>query len=144
MTDAVIELLTEATPEAAQQISQLLPQLTPRAAGINVDRLARVLETPGELFVARMNGVIVGMVQRVDVMHLVRAKSWIEDFVVDEAARGQGVATRLLQEAIDGAPAEIASINLTSSVTREDSHRVYAKLGFKRRVGTTIWRLPLR
>ena len=39
MTEPIIERLNEATAEAAEQISRLLPQLTPRADGIDVERL---------------------------------------------------------------------------------------------------------
>jgi GNAT superfamily N-acetyltransferase len=143
MTDAVIERLAQATSEAAEQISTLLPQLTPRQEGITVERLARVLAGPGAVYVARLEGVIVGMIQRVDVSHIVRTKSWIEDFVVDEAVRGQGIASKLLETAIAGAPAEAASINLTSRQARTESHRVYTKFGFELRNDDTVWRLNL-
>src|SRR4051812_35238910 len=124
MTEAVIERLTEATPEAARQISALLPQLTPRAEELDIRRLEQVLAAPGNVYVAQVEGKIVGTIQRVDVHHMVRTKSWIEDFVVDEAYRGQGIATALLQRAIDEAPAESRSINLTSSASRTSSHKV--------------------
>lgn len=143
MADAVIEELTEASETAAEQIAALLPQLTERQQGIDVDRLSRVLATPGALYVARLDGVIVGMVQRVDVHHVVRMKSWIEDFVVDEAVRGMGIATDLLIAAVAGAPQGTLSINLTSKSDRSDSHRLYAKLGFELRDNATLWRLGL-
>lgn len=143
MADVTIEQLTESTPEAAEQIAALLPQLTERQQGIDAARLGQVLATPGAVYVALAGGVIVGMVQRVDVHHMVRMKSWIEDFVVDEAWRGQGIASRLLQAAVDGAPEAVASVNLTSKVSRPDSHRLYAKLGFKLREEATLWRLNL-
>lgn len=144
MAETVIEQLTEATPEAAEQIGALLPQLTPRGQGIDALRLQRVLEMPGAVYVARSGEVIVGMVQRVDVAHVVRTKCWIEDFVVDESSRGQGIATRLLEAAIAGAPEEAASVNLTSKEARADSHRLYAKLGFALRAEATLWRLNLK
>lgn len=143
MADVVIEELTEASEMAAEQIAALLPQLTEHQQGIDVDRLSRVLATPGALYVARLEGVIVGMVQRVDVHHVVRMKSWIEDFVVDEAVRGMGIATDLLIAAVAGAPQGTLSINLTSKTDRSDSHRLYAKLGFELRDNATLWRLGL-
>ena len=143
MTEAVIERLSAATPESAEQISRLLPQLTPRAQGIDVERLSRVVAGPGAVYVARVEGQIVGIIQRVDVHHVVRTKSWIEDFVVDEAVRGQGIATKLMQMAIDETPADSKSINLTSSTSRTSSHKVYAKFGFQLRDNATVWRLDL-
>ncbi len=143
MTEPIIERLNEATAEAAEQISRLLPQLTPRADGIDAERLSRVVAGPGAVYVARVDGRIVGIIQRVDVHHVVRTKSWIEDFVVDEAMRGQGIATKLMQLAIDEAPADSQSINLTSSSSRTSSHKVYAKFGFELRDNATVWRLDI-
>jgi len=143
MADAVIERLTEVSVQAVEQIGGLLTQLTTSAEMLTPERLGRVLAMPGGVYVARVQGRIVGTVQRVDVSHSVRTKCWIEDFVVDEAFRGQGIATRLLETAIAEAPAEAGSINLTSNLTRVSSHRVYARLGFKMRDDTTLWRLGL-
>lgn len=143
MMEAVIERLSEATPEAVAQIAVLLPQLTPRAERLDLARLAQVIAAPGGVYVARIEGKIVGIIQRVDVHHVVRTKSWIEDFVVDEAVRGQGIATKLLQRAIDEVPAESTSINLTSGASRTSSHKVYAKFGFELRENTSVWRLNL-
>jgi len=143
MADAVIERLTEATPEAVGQINRLLPQLSLKAKNLDLARLGQIVEMPGSMYVARVDGVIVGMVQRVDVFQPRRIKSWIEDYVVDEAFRGQGIATRLLKTAIDEAPTEAESVNLTSKLVREDAHKLYAKLGFVQRDETTVWRLIL-
>lgn len=143
MADAVIERLTEVSVQAAEQIGGLMTQLTTSAEMLTPERLGRVLAMPGGVYVARVDGRIVGTVQRVDVSHSVRTKCWIEDFVVDQAYRGQGIATRLLEVAIAEAPAEAGSINLTSKPARGSSHRVYAKLGFKVREGSGLWRLGL-
>ncbi len=143
MAGVVIERLNEVTPEAVEQIGVLLPQLTPYSQKLTLERLERALTMPGALYVARAEGRIVGTVQRVDVSHLVRTKCWIEDFVVDEALRGQGIATRLIETAIAEAPTEASSINLTSNPTRVGSHRLYAKMGFERREDTNMWRLGL-
>jgi GNAT superfamily N-acetyltransferase len=143
MAEVSIEHLRAATPDAARQIGLLLPQLTSRADELTLERLARVLAMPGAVYVARAEGRIVGLVQRVDVSHSVRTKCWIEDFVVDEAFRGQGIASRMLELAIREAPKEASSMNLTSGTSRVESHRVYAKLGFKLREETALWSLGL-
>ena len=139
MAEIVIERLREATPEAVEQISALLGQLTQHAEILTMERLERVLAANGALYVARAGGAIVGTVYRVDMHHPVRSKSWIEDLVVDEAYRGQGIAGRLMAMAMAEAPAEIASINLNSNVARVQSHKLYAKLGFEMREDTRIW-----
>lgn len=144
MADVVIEKITDATPEAAGQIALLLPQLSARTAGIDSERLAKVLQAPGALYVARSEGIIIGMAQRVDVAHVLRSKSWIEDLVVDEKFRGQGIAGRLLDAAIKDVPDDSSSINLTSDSERTEAHKNYLKLGFAVRDGSAVWRLTLK
>jgi GNAT superfamily N-acetyltransferase len=143
MADVQIEILTEATQQAAEQINRLLPQLSEEATELSLARLQEIVAMPGDFYVARADGLIVGMVQRVDVYQPRRVKSWIEDYVVDMAYRGQGIATRLLQAAIEGAPEASESINLTSKLVREDAHKLYKKLGFKLREESTLWRMNL-
>jgi GNAT superfamily N-acetyltransferase len=142
MPEALIEQLKEATPEAAVELSGLLKQLTKNAQRLDAARLKEVIEASA-VYVARVDGKIVGTVCRVDLRHLVRTKCWIEDVVVDESARGQGLAHRLMQTAISEAPKDAISVNLNSSMDREQSHHLYEKLGFKLRENTRIWRLEL-
>lgn len=143
MADVTIEQLTESTPEAAEQLAELLKQLTLNAQPLTVERLQLIVDAPGSLYVARSEGRIVGTVCRLELHHPVRTKCWIEDMVVDEVFRGQGVARRLMERAIAEAPAGADSINLNSNVARVDSHRMYAKLGFEVREDSRIWRLKL-
>ncbi len=144
MAEVTIERLTEATPEAATQMTALLEQLTKHAEKLDLDRLKRILASSGALYVALDDGVIVGTVYRVDMHHPVRSKSWVEDLVVDEGHRGQGIARKLMEMLIADVPEEIVSVNLNSKVDRVDSHRLYAKLGFEVREDTRIWRKMVR
>jgi ribosomal protein S18 acetylase RimI-like enzyme len=58
----------------------------------------------------------------------------IEDVVVDQAARGQGVGTALTMAAIDQAQVQGArSIDLTSRASRVGANRLYQQLGFQLR-----------
>lgn len=68
-------------------------------------------------------------------------RSHVEDVVVDEAWRKQGVATALLKEAIRCAREEfqVRTIDLTSRQEREAANRLYAKLGFVQR-DTNVYR----
>jgi GNAT superfamily N-acetyltransferase len=141
MAEVVIERLTEATSEAAEQIDGLMKQLTEHAEPLDVTRLGLILASPGALYVARADEAIVGMICRVDLHHPVRSKAWVEDLVVDEGYRGQGIARRLFETLIAETPPEIVSLNLNSKVSRVESHRLYAKLGFEVREDSRIWRL---
>ena len=59
-------------------------------------------------------------------------RAWIEDVVVDEAARGRGVGAALTREAVRLARAEGAqTVDLTSRPSRAAANRLYERLGFR-------------
>lgn len=67
----------------------------------------------------------------------------IEDVVVDEAGRGQGIGRSLTNVAIDRARAAGAkSVGLTSRPAREAANALYSSMGFARR-DTNVYRLEL-
>ena len=58
-------------------------------------------------------------------------RAWIEDVVVDESARGQGVGAALTNEAIRIAGEQGArTVDLTSRPSRAAANRLYERLGF--------------
>jgi len=58
----------------------------------------------------------------------------IEDVVVDQHVRGQGVGTALTMAAVDLAQQQGArSIDLTSRASRVEANRLYQQLGFQLR-----------
>ena len=70
-------------------------------------------------------------------------RAWIEDVVVDEAARGRGVGEALNRAAIERARDEGATtVDLTSRPSREAANRLYQRLGFQER-STNVYRLGL-
>lgn len=70
-------------------------------------------------------------------------RAWIEDVVVEEQARGRGIAAALTHEALRLAAAHGArTVELTSNPDREAANRLYAKLGFRRR-DTNVYRYEL-
>ena len=70
-------------------------------------------------------------------------RAWIEDVVVDEAARGSGVGAALNQAALDHARARGAkTVDLTSRPSREAANRLYQRLGFEPRE-TNVYRYEL-
>jgi ribosomal protein S18 acetylase RimI-like enzyme len=71
-------------------------------------------------------------------------RAWIEDVVVDEAARGQGVGAALNHAALERARREGArTVDLTSRPTREAANRLYKRLGFVQRE-TNVYRFSLK
>jgi len=60
--------------------------------------------------------------------------------VVDEAARGQGVAAALVEAALERAAAQRArTVDLTSRPDREAANRLYLRMGFEARA-TNVYR----
>jgi len=67
-------------------------------------------------------------------------RAWIEDVVVDEAARGQGVGEQLTRAAIAFAAEQgVRTVDLTSRPTREAANRLYQRIGFEARE-TNVYR----
>jgi ribosomal protein S18 acetylase RimI-like enzyme len=59
-------------------------------------------------------------------------KAWIEDVVVDDAARGHGVGEALNLAAIEESRKRGAkNVSLTSRSSREAANRLYQRLGFE-------------
>ncbi len=67
-------------------------------------------------------------------------KSWIEDVVVDDAARGHGVGWLLNEAALAEAKRRGAKdVSLTSRPSREAANRLYQRIGFEAR-STNVYR----
>ena len=70
-------------------------------------------------------------------------RAWVEDVVVDEAARGCGLGGRLLKKAVELARAAGAkTLDLTSRPSREAANRLYRRCGFEIRE-TNVYRMDL-
>ena len=67
-------------------------------------------------------------------------RAWIEDVIVDDGARGQGVGEALNRAALDKARAVGAkTVDLTSRPSREAANRLYRRIGFVQR-DTNVYR----
>jgi ribosomal protein S18 acetylase RimI-like enzyme len=135
-------LLREVTDEDVHAINRLLPQLSKSAPPLDAAALQQIATWNGNSFlVARAAGEIVGMLTLVMFPIPTGLRVRIEDVVVDESARGQGVGAALSREAIRLARAAGArTIDLTSRPSRESANRLYERLGFRPR-DTRVYRL---
>ena len=87
---------------------------------------------------------VVGMLTLAVFMLPTGVRAWIEDVVVDDEARGSGVASALVAAALERAQQEGArTVDLTSRPDREAANRLYVHLGFERRE-TNVYRRTLR
>jgi ribosomal protein S18 acetylase RimI-like enzyme len=134
-------------PELVAAFERLLPQLSSSATPLTAEDLATVIAAPGTtLFIARERGgnqQIVGTLTLVAFRTPTGVRAWIEDVVVDEAARGLGVGEQLSRTAIEKARMQGArTVELTSRPSREAANRLYQRIGFERR-HTNLYRIEL-
>jgi ribosomal protein S18 acetylase RimI-like enzyme len=98
-----------------------------------------------DLFIAIDDtGTVVGMATLVSFRIPTGVRGWIEDVVVDESCRGQGVGEAITQAMVDRArELGCKTVDLTSRPHREAANRLYQRAGFVPR-DTNIYRLDLR
>jgi ribosomal protein S18 acetylase RimI-like enzyme len=130
-----VEVVHEVTDELVDAARHLLPQLSSSAAPPGANELGRIVSHQAtSLFTARSQGRIVGMLTLVTFPLPSGFRARIEDVVVDQDARGQGVGTALTMAALELAEAQGArSIDLTSRASRVEANRLYQQLGFRLR-----------
>jgi ribosomal protein S18 acetylase RimI-like enzyme len=142
-----IVLIKEVSDEVVEVFQQLVPQLSSSAVPPSRAQIAEMVAGHEiSLFAARdaeNGGKIVGMLTLVTFRIPTGIRSWIEDVVVDESARGKGVGEALTRAAIDKA-AELGAktVDLTSRPSREAANRLYQRVGFELRQ-TNFYRYTL-
>jgi ribosomal protein S18 acetylase RimI-like enzyme len=142
---ATVEVATKVTPELVEAFDRLVPQLSssnpPPAHGELAELVASSATT---VFVARGDdGAIAGTLTLCTFRIPTGVRAWIEDVVVDGAARGQGVGKALTLAAVEEAARRGArTIDLTSRPSREAANRLYQSLGFRPR-DTNVYRYQL-
>ncbi len=139
---ATIEIVEHPTAEVVEALARLLPQLS-SATPPDASELATIMAGGSTVFVARVDGVIVGSLTLVLYRIPTGLKAWIEDVVVDDAARGRGVGEALNRAALDAARRHGAkAVSLTSRPSRQAANRLYERIGFSAR-DTNVYRISL-
>lgn len=136
--------VTTVTPELVGSIARLIPQLSTSATIPTAGHLERLVsDDASQLLVARdptQQDRIVGTLTLILYRIPTGVRAWIEDVVVDESARRQGVGELLCREAIRRArSASARNVDLTSRSERKAANRLYRRLGFSLRV-TNLYR----
>jgi len=91
------------------------------------------------LFAARLDGRIAGVLTLVWYDVPSGRKAWVEDVVVDAAARGCGAGEALVKAGTEhAARIGAAKVMLTSNPAREAARALYRKIGFEE-AGTTVF-----
>lgn len=139
-----IQKITNASATLFEALERLLPQLSTSATTPSSKHIERLLNNDNtHLFVAEADGKIVGMLTLVVVDIPTGRKAWIEDVVVDEAARGLHIGAALVERAKDEAVLLGAKkLYLTSNPSRKAAHALYNKCGFEV-YDTAVFRINL-
>ena len=128
----------QATDEILQAVNRLSRHLGDgKPPLLSTELLALISSTSSTLILARHpdeHGPIVGMLTLIVYRVPTGIRSIIEDVVVDESARGQGIAKAMMHHAIEVArEAGAAGIALTSNPRRVAANKLYQTLGFEQR-----------
>lgn len=137
-----IEPVTSITPELLAAFERLMPQLT-KAPIPTREQLQALIDSPSRLIFARFPGetdpiigsACLGIFRTPSGLH-----AHVEDVIVDESARGQG-----LGEALVNALLQIAremgfkGVSLTCNPRRVAANQLYKKMGFKEWKTNTYW-----
>ena len=136
-----IEHVTEASDGLVATIRALLPQLTEARTPPTLEQLQDVVSNQ-TLLVARDDaGGVLGTLTFVLYRVSSGVKGRIEDVIVDESARGQGVGEALVREGMRLAnEAGVLMLELTSMPYRQSANRLYKRLGFVRKpTNVYVW-----
>jgi len=136
-----IEKVTEASPELAETIRRLLPQLTEARTPPTLEQLEEVVSNQTLLVARDEDGTVLGTLTFVLYRVSSGVKGRIEDVIVDEAARGRGVGEALVREGMRLAnEAGVLMLELTSMPYRQSANRLYRRLGFVRKpTNVYVW-----
>lgn len=141
-----VEIVTTATPALSQAMDRLIPQLSRSNPPPSAAELEEILTSPAtDLFVVYDDaGEIAGISTLVSFRIPTGMRAWIEDVVVDDAARGTGVGLALTEAMLHRArELGCVTVDLTSRPRREAANRLYQKAGFELRE-TNTYRYDLR
>ena len=123
-----------------EALARLLPQLSGGLRAPSREVLGRLLAQPCSALLAALDGErIVGVLTLVWYDVPSGRKGWVEDVVVDAAARGCGAGEALVKAGTEhAARIGAAKVMLTSNPAREAARALYRKIGFEE-AGTTVF-----
>jgi ribosomal protein S18 acetylase RimI-like enzyme len=140
----VVEKAETVTDEIVAAFEVLIPQLSSSNPAPKRAELEEIVQSSAtDLFLARVDGRIVGSLTLATFRIPTGLRAWIEDVVVDDSARGHGVGAALNIAALEEARRRGAvTVDLTSRPSREAANKLYKKLGFVERE-TNVYRYTL-
>ena len=138
--DVEIEVVQIVTGEIVEAFGRLLPQLSKSAPPLDADTLRAIASAEAStVLIARVGGEILGTLTLVIFAIPTGIRAWIEDVVVDAAARGKEYGGRRVGEALTVEAIKIAgaagarTVDLTTRPARIAAGKLYERLGFEQR-----------
>ena len=131
--------------EYQEAMQRFLDQLTSSPMTLSEEMFNQLLASPNShLFFLLKDEQIAGMLT-VGIYHSpTGGKAWIEDVVVDESFRGQGLSKLLVAHAIEFTKSkQIPSLMLTSNSKRVAANKLYQTMGFERKE-TNVYRMKFK
>ena len=137
----IIEIQTY-SPEYHEAIQRFRDQLTTNPMTLTEEMFKELLASSNShLFFLLKDGQIAGMLTVGIYYSPNGGKAWIEDVVVDESFRGQGLSKLLVAHAIEFTKAkQVPSLMLTSNPKRIAANKLYQGMGFGRKE-TNVYRM---
>jgi ribosomal protein S18 acetylase RimI-like enzyme len=147
MANVQIIEAAEVTPELVAAFERLIPQLSSSNPAPTETELAAICESEASVLLLAVDrdadDQILGSLTLAWFRIPTGVRAWIEDVVVDQAARGHGVGELLNRGALDRARELGAkTVDLTSRPSREAANRLYQRIGFVAR-DTNVYRFSL-
>jgi len=142
-----ISILTDDTADAdaIAAIAGLLRQVSGSSSPLTEERARHVLGAPStSVLVARVEKQIVGMALLLALTTFAGGSGYVEEVVVDSAARGQHIGAALMTALLElAAQKGMRFVDLTSRRARGPANALYQSLGFQLRQ-TNNYRYDLR
>ena len=137
----IIEIKTYSA-EYHEAMQRFLDQLTTHPMTLTETMFRQLIDSENShLFFLMKEGQIAGMLTVGIYYSPTGGKAWIEDVVVDEAFRGQGLSKQLVAHAIEFTQSkQIPLLMLTSNPKRIAANKLYQAMGFSRKE-TNVYRM---
>jgi ribosomal protein S18 acetylase RimI-like enzyme len=135
----------EVTPELVEAFVHLTPLLSKSNPAPGAEQLQEIVSSPATVLLMALDddGRYVGTLTLALFRIPTALRAWIEDVIVDDSARGQGIGEALTREAIRVAGERGAkTVDLTSRPSRQAANRLYQRVGFELR-DTNVYRYEL-
>jgi GNAT superfamily N-acetyltransferase len=138
---SIIEIKTY-SPEYHEAMQRFLNQLTTSPMVLTEGMFHQLLASENShLFFIMKDEQIAGMLTVGIYYSPTGGKAWIEDVVVDETFRGQGLSKQLVAHAIEFVKSQqIPLLMLTSNPKRIAANKLYQTMGFERKE-TNVYRM---